>query len=506
MLRDAKWQIGQRIMTGFAGTTVPDSLRQAVKEYQIGNFILFARNVESREQLHALCAELQSLAMTYTGVPALIAIDQEGGTVSRVSEDCANVPTAMALAATQNARNAFDAGVITGRELSAMGVNFDLAPVMDVNSNPRNPVIGARSYGDSPDVVSEFGTAMIRGLREGGVLSCAKHFPGHGDTAVDSHLGLPRVEKTLSELEACELIPFRAAVEAGVDAIMTTHILFPEIEKGGVPATMSRTILHDVLRERLGFTGLIVTDCLMMNAIKTYYGTVPGARAACDAGADIVCISHDHVLAGEACEEILLHGDAAQTAESVRRIMALKETLAQRPVPPLSEVGCEAHRAATRRMREASVCRLGAALPPLGEHPFFVGCGPFASSQAVSEGVASFPEWMRGRFGGTSLLTGSNPDEAEIARAVEAAANASCVALCTLNAHMKPGQAALVRALAETGKPLVVCALRDPYDLADLPPRACGLLTFEYAPDSLAVLADVLAGRLTPTGRVPCTF
>lgn len=199
--------------------------------------------------------------------------------VSRLGADAAVVPSAMCVSATGEPRNAYLAGLITGRELSALGVNFDLAPVMDVNSNPHNPVIGVRSYGDAPETVSRYGVEMIRGLTEGGVLSCAKHFPGHGDTALDSHLSLPRVDKTLEELESCELAPFRAAIEAGVPAVMTTHILFPELEPDGVPATMSRRIITGILKERMGFKGLVVSDCMMMQAIQTYYGTVNGIVA-----------------------------------------------------------------------------------------------------------------------------------------------------------------------------------------------------------------------------------
>ena len=252
MERDIVWQVGQRLMTGFEGTEISQALRDAVHTYKIGNIILFEHNVENKEQLRRLCAELQALVQAETGTPALIAIDQEGGIVSRLKGDCAVVPSAMCVSATGKPENAYTAGKLTGEELAALGVNFDLAPVLDVNSNRKNVVIGTRSYGESPKLVAAYGVAMSRGLQAGGVLSCGKHFPGHGDTAVDSHLGLPLVEKSLEELEACELIPFRAAIDADIDAMMTTHILFPKLEKEKIPATMSRTIMTGLLRERLG--------------------------------------------------------------------------------------------------------------------------------------------------------------------------------------------------------------------------------------------------------------
>lgn len=506
---EAKRLAGQRILAGFHGLNVPEELKTLVREHLVNNFILFKRNVQSREQLAALCTELQALAMEATGQPALIAIDQEGGTVSRLSADCANVPTAMALAATGDPQNAYQAGVITGRELSAMGVNFNLAPVMDINSNPANPVIGARSYGDTPETVCAYGTEAIRGLRDGGVLTCAKHFPGHGDTAVDSHLGLPRVEKTLDELLSCELIPFRAAIEAGVSAVMTTHILFPKLDDSGVPGTMSPAIIRGLLREKLGYDGLVVSDCLMMDAIARFYGTVEGALAACDAGVDLVCISHDPALAGQACEAIARRGNMEEARRSAERIRRVRQELAALPPrPALSVVGSPEHRAQNRRMREASVSAVGAPLPALGESPFFVGCSPFVTSEIMSptQRDICFPEWMHRRFGGACLVTDINPGAEEIARAVEGARGASCVALCTFNAHMKPGQLVLLRELARLHLPMIACALRDPYDLTHLPAGVSGLLTYEYSEDTLSVLEDVFSGALLPAGRCPCAL
>ena len=499
MIRDLKWKCGQRFIAGFEGTTVPDDLRRLVKEHKVGNIILFKRNVENREQLRKLCDDLQELVMAETGLPAFISIDQEGGCVSRLPDDCAIVPTAMALAATGDPQNAYDAGVITAKELNALGVNFNLAPVMDVNSNPLNPVIGARSYSDDPATVCAFGSAMIRDLQAGGAMSCAKHFPGHGDTDVDSHLGLPKVEKTLEELEACELIPFRAAIEADVSAIMTTHILFPKLEKENLPA---KTIMQDVLRGRLGYQGLIVSDCMMMDAIAKFYGTVPGTLAACNAGVDMICICHDPDLTGQACAAVAENGDPVMTDAAAERIIAAKEKLLASG--DVSIVGCEAHRQRNREMRAASITRVGAAVPKLGDSPFFVGCFPFVPSLVASpiERSVCFPEWMRKQFGGSCMVTEVNPHSSNIAAACEAAKDASCIVLCTFNAHMKQQQLVLMRALAELKKPMVVCAMRDPYDLMKLPEGACGLLAYEYSLDALEALKPVLAGEAEAVGRL----
>lgn len=510
MEHDLTWQVGQRLMTGFSGTRVPEDLKRLIREEKVGNIILFEENIVDRDQLRCLCAELQRLVKEATGLPALIAIDQEGGVVSRLKGDCAVAPSAMAVAATGDPENAFIAGEITGRELSALGVNFDLAPVMDVNSNPHNPVIGARSYGDTTDTVSAYGTAMIRGLEAGGVLSCAKHFPGHGDTAVDSHLGLPRVDKSLAALEACELKPFRAAAEAGVSAVMTTHILFPQLEEDGVPATMSRRIITGVLRERLGYDGLVVSDCMMMGAIQQFYGTVPGCVAALGAGVDMVIVSHSTEIAAQACAAIREHAarDAAYAAEmasSLRRILAAKERLAHMPAGDFGRVGGQAHRQAMRRLREQSVTLVGpASLPPLGDKPLFLGCYPFRPTLASSpvDRRVSFPDRLRALLGGDSLVTGIDPDEEEIRAAVAAAPGHSCLVLGAYNGHVKQGQLRLMAALAALGIPMVCVALRNPYDLAKLPRGVCGLAVYEYSEESLAVTAEVLAGRLAPAGRL----
>lgn len=245
---DIREKIGQRLVFGFPGTTIPAEFAALVREYKIGNVILFRYNIESLPQLARLCADIQKLIRGATGRDAFITIDQEGGMVTRLPWDAVNVPGSMALAATGKPENAVLAAEITVRQLRGVGVNFNLAPDLDVNSNPMNPVIGVRSFGDDPQSVALFGTKAVEGYKNGGMLCCGKHFPGHGDTAVDSHIGLPCIEKTMDELEACELISFRAAIKAGIPAIMSSHILFPNIEPNGVPATMSRTIMHGRLR------------------------------------------------------------------------------------------------------------------------------------------------------------------------------------------------------------------------------------------------------------------
>ncbi len=504
MIRDITWKAGQRFVAGFHGTEIPEDFKQLVREHKVGNVILFKRNVVDAHQLKKLCDELQELIMAETGLPAFITIDQEGGAVTRLSEDCAITAGAMALASTGNVENAYQAGLITGRELNAVGVNFDLAPVMDVNSNPNNAVVGVRSFGDQPETVATYGSAWIRGLEQN-AISCAKHFPGHGDTDIDTHLDLPTVDLSLEELEKRDLVPFKAAIEAGVSAIMTTHILFPQIEKGGVPATMSKTIMQEVLRGKLGFKGIIISDCMMMQAIATYYGTVPGALAAVDAGVDLICICHDPALTAQACEEIVAKADPAMMDESIARIVAAKEALAKRERLSMDAATDPEAIKAAYEQRVASVCMVGAEeVPAIGEKPFFVGCYPFHTSQAVDQlsRFTGFTEFMQKELGGTALTTPVLPEEKDIAEAVEAAGDASGIVLCTYNAHIRRTQIDLMNKLAELGKPMIVCAMGNPYDLTDLPEGACGLTAFEYTVDMLRILKDVMTGAIKPEGTL----
>ena len=230
-----KQMLGQKLCFGFHGTEMSEEFISLIKEYKIGNVILFLRNVASADQLRKLCKDIRELILAETGYPPFIVIDQEGGMVTRLPGDAVTVLGAMAIAATGDPENARIASGITIRQLKGLGANFNMAPVLDVNNNPANPVIGVRSFGDSPEKVPAFGVASAQPYPGSGILCCGKHFPGHGDTAVDSHLGIPMVDKTEEELEQVELIPFRAAVETGIPAMMISHMMFPKIEEERVP-------------------------------------------------------------------------------------------------------------------------------------------------------------------------------------------------------------------------------------------------------------------------------
>ena len=279
---------GQSIMLRFPGPAFTREARAAFHQIQPGGVLLFGDNITSRTQIHDLCAELQREARSLDLPPLLIAIDQEGGLVSRLNADPAFVtpPGPMALSATGNPALIREAARITGRQLAELGINCNFAPVVDVNNNHRNPVIRTRSFGDSVQTVIDGSLAAIAGLHDTGVAATVKHFPGHGDTHVDSHLGLPVIPHDLDRLRTIELAPFQAAIDAGVPGVMTSHIVFPALDD--MPATLSERILTGLLREQMGFQGMIFTDSLSMDAIEDRYGHNDTAILAKRAGVDML--------------------------------------------------------------------------------------------------------------------------------------------------------------------------------------------------------------------------
>jgi len=507
-------KIGQLIVTGLPGLTIAEELRELVREWKIGNIILFAYNAENKSQLAALCGDLQRLALEETGYPALISIDQEGGRVTRLPQDAVNVPGAMAVAATGRPDYALEAGRITAKELKALGINFNLAPVLDINNNKRNPVINVRAYGDTAETVTTYGLQMLRGLQEQGVLAAVKHFPGHGDTEVDSHLGLPSVSKTLEALEELELQPFRAAIAAGAEALTIAHMLFPAIEPERVPATMSREIVTGLLKRELGYEGLIISDCLEMDAIQKYYGTAQGALGALKAGIHLLFVSHTPALVRETVqviEQAVLSGDLPMETidEAVDKVLYYKMKYASpsEEAPPLSLVGCEAHRSQASAISEASICLVEGELSPIaqgGDRTLFAGSYPYRTDRASSQvrpGL-SFPAAMAERLGGAQLLTDIDPDEAELERLLREAKDCDRVVFGLYNAVDNPGQLEAVCRLVAAGKRVTAVALGKPYDLEALTGIECGLAAFEYTQLSLSSVARVLAGEVRSEGRI----
>jgi len=507
-------KIGQMIMMGFPTEEVTPELRQTLNEYKIGNIILFTRNVATSAQLQQLCADLQENILRNTGYAAFISIDQEGGMVARMPADAVSIPAAMAVAATGNPQNAYLAGQITAEELCALGVNMNLAPDIDINSNPNNPVIGVRSFGDTKETVTEFGIALMKGLQDGGVLSVVKHFPGHGDTAVDSHLGLPKVEKTLEQLEQNELVPFKTAIDNGVCGVMSSHILFPNIEKQNLPCTMSHTMLTDLLKDKLGFDGLIITDCLEMDAIKKYYGTAKGALAAIRAGANILCISHTAALVKETVElveQAIASGDLPESTidASVEKILKYKAKYAENSVDTksISCIGSDAHKAEVARISEESITLVHQGNPELsveGKKTLFVGSYANRTTLAASSinKDFNFAEYMAKQLNGDSMITPSNPSEQDIEAVTKQAERYDRVILGMYNGQKNSGQVHLANSLCKICANVIVVSLFNPYDLALIDEQATKLAAYEYTVLSFRTLVKIFSGKVVPQGKL----
>ena len=322
-IRDA---VGQLMMVGFHGTDLSLTFLDWLEEYRPGGVILFSRNLEDPEQVARLTNALQEHA---PNPPLLIAIDEEGGRVSRLPQGFTTFPAASRVAACHASDVAYEVAAVTAQELRAVGINMNLAPVLDVNSNPANPIIGDRAYGTEPEPVCAYGLAVMQGLEDNGIIPCGKHFPGHGDTMTDSHHVLPVVGADRTRLDAVELEPFRRAISRGVPVIMTAHVRYPALDVEA-PATLSAPILTDLLRNELGFEGVTLTDDMEMRAILDHQPIGETSVRALQAGADMVVICHQQERQQEAVtaiEQALGRGDLSweRLTASVARIRALKD-------------------------------------------------------------------------------------------------------------------------------------------------------------------------------------
>lgn len=507
---DLQTKIGQRMICGFRGQELTEEFKEAVRKYKVGNVILFKHNISDGKQLKALCDEIREFITAETGQPPLIGIDQEGGIVTRLPKDCVNTPGAMALAATGKEEVIEEAAYLTAKELRAFGINMDYAPDADVNSNINNPIIGCRSFGDNPKEVATRVSASLRGFEKGKVMATAKHFPGHGDTSMDSHVSLPMIDKSYEELKEVELVPFEAMVKEGCPAFMTTHILFPQIEKENIPATMSRTIMTGLLREKMGYKGLITTDCMEMAAIQTYYGTGKGCAAAMAAGVDFVMISHTVSLIEEAVEEIKKQIEEGKISlkemdESIDRILKYKKEYC---LEPEGEWGTKEAFAAERKIRRSTFSLVGGEIPKPGEKPCFVGCADYRVGNVANVEVnkTTSAGFLASKVGGEPFVTTKDPDEEEITKAVEFVKGHTSVYINTYNGHLYEGQKKIVERIGELGIPMCVFALANPYDLAFLPKGAAGVAAWDYSNETLEEIANVILGEFEPTGKIPCAL
>lgn len=520
-------QIGQILMVGFAGTTPTPEIRELIQRYHVGNIILFSRNVQDAHQLRELTDSLQQIAREAGQVaPLLISIDQENGRVRRLGEDATTLPGNMALGAVGDEQSAYEIALASGMELRAVGVNLNLAPDVDVNNNPANPVISVRSFGEDPQQVARLASGEIRGYQHAGIATCIKHFPGHGDTATDSHLAMPTIPYEMERLERIELVPFKAGIAAGTDCVMSAHIYFPALTgETQLPGTLSPAVIRQLLREKLGFSGVTITDCLEMDAVSETVGVAQGTVLAHKAGNDLLLISHryDRQLAGiEALKAAVQSGEIAaeSIAQAAEHVLTLKKRLqeresAQAAAPDLAWVGCEAHEQLRDQIyaRSTTLVRNDANVLPLHLEPeqrllvIYMHRESWTRVEDKSYPEAYLLECLRQRHANTSAIVLSNATTpAEYEDLYRAASEADTILMVTVNALLETQQAEIMRKLIELKRPLVGLAPYSPYDLLAFPELGTYLVTYEYTRPAIAAAVRAMFGEIQFQGKLPVSL
>ncbi|KQW15578.1 glycoside hydrolase family 3 protein [Streptomyces sp. Root369] len=492
---------------------------EMIARYRVGGIIYFtwAHNTRDPHQIADLSNGIQQASLRQPrGLPVLVSTDQEHGIVCRVGEPATLFPGAMAIGAGGSRKDARTLGRIAGQELRAIGIRQNYSPVADVNVNPANPVIGVRSFGSEAGAVAGLVAAEVAGYQGAGVAATAKHFPGHGDTAVDSHYGFPVITHSRELWEKLDAVPFRSAIRAGIDSIMTAHIQFPALDASGDPATLSHPILTGILRGELGYDGVVVTDSLGMEGVRTKYGDARVPVLALKAGVDQLLNPPSLDVAWNAVLEAVRDGELteARLDESILRILRLKARLGLFEEPYVSHggvtrtVGTPAHLAAADRIAERTTTLLvneGRVLPlNRNTHPklLVVGADPASPSGTTGPptGVLAAALTELG-FTATALPTGTAPSAATVAQAVAAAQDADALIVGTYN--ITAAQKTLVEQLVATGRPVVAVAIRNPYDVAQLPTVPAYLAAYSWTDVELRAAARVIAGQAAPRGKLP---
>ncbi|MFE9880015.1 glycoside hydrolase family 3 protein [Streptomyces sp. NPDC005784] len=494
---------------------------ELIAKYRVGGIIYFAwaHNTRDPHQIADLSNGIQRASLEQPrGLPLLISTDQEHGIVARVGKPATLFPGAMALGAGGSRADARTVGRIGGAELRAIGISQDYSPDADVNVNPANPVIGVRSFGADPDAVAGMVAAEVKGYQSSGVAATAKHFPGHGDTAVDSHFGFPVITHSRELWSALDAVPFRAAIRAGIDSIMTAHIMVPALDPAGDPATLSHPILTGILRGELGYDGVVVTDSLGMEGVRTKYGDDRVPVLALKAGVDQLLNPPDLSVAWNAVLNAVRGGELteARLDESILRILRLKSKHGVLSDPYVREggvdrvVGIPAHLRAADRIAERTTTLLvnKEGLLPLSRRctPRVLVVGADPASPSLSDGPPTTV--LAGAltelgFTATALSTGTAPSATTIAKAVAAAADADAVVVGTYNVTATGSQKTLVERLLATGVPVIAVAIRNPYDIALLPGVGACLASYSWTDVEVRAAARVIAGRVDPRGKLP---
>ncbi len=518
---DIAQAISQKLMLAFTGTVPSRQILGTLRHRPIGGVTLFrAGNVADPMQVCQLTAALQQAAAAGGHPPLLVGADQEGGQLIAI-HGTTPFPGNLALAATGSVDLARRTGHAIGRELAAMGINVNYAPVCDVNINPQNPVVGTRSFGEDPAIVARMATAMVEGMQLAGVAATAKHFPGHGDTSSDSHHGLIVVPHGQERLQRVELPPFAAAIAAGVTLVMTAHVALPTLTDGlALPATLAPQIVRGLLRGELGFTGLIISDAMDMGAIGSGAARVIDAVAAVAAGVDLLLL-HSDVGAQQQVYDGLVHAaqrgllSRSDLIDSAERVLALKRWLAEQPRPSPEVIGSSEHQALAAEVaaRAITLVRDDAGLLPLRLPaaarvavvvPQPIDLTPADTSSYVTCELARAVRRYHSSV--DDFVIPADPAESQLAALRQRLVDYELVIIGTINATGQPGQAALVNTILAADIPTIAVALRMPYDLSSFPTAPVYLSVYSVLSPSMDALADALWGAAPIDGRLPVSI
>jgi beta-N-acetylhexosaminidase len=484
-------KVGQLLMVHFHGETANAEAQILIQETKVGGIIYYnwSNGLYSQTQVATLSAGLQKLTENNRiPLPLLIAADQEGGIVSRLRQGFTEFPGNKALGMTGDPALAEAAAFAMGQELYSVGINMNLAPVVDINTNPQNPVIGLRSFGEDPETVIAFGEQALNGYKRAHIISTLKHFPGYGDVSVDPHSALPLVNKSKAELESTELLPF-AQLAASADAIMTAHILVPALDEENCATLSEKTLTY--LRETLGFQGVIVADSLVMEGVLTKCGTVDEASiAALNAGCDLLILG-GKLLIGE-------HSGFELTTPAVQRIhnslvQAVKEGRIQEA---RLDQAVEKILTLKKRYTQIDPCALAQKIASLALRTIQ---GDLTALHEKNLCIIA-PQLLRTNIEKTTLLhkgksyffESLNPSSLDIEAALQQTQTAEAIILCSYNAWKNPSQAALIHALIDTGKPVCLLVTRDPLDATLFPKATCIINTFSPTTPSIQAVCDQL--------------
>lgn len=491
MNESLKKKLGQMFCFGILGETITEEEKSVMQRYAIGNFILFSSNIVSVDQLCKLNSDLRKLTFAQSGEYPFLSLDQEGGWVTRLYEGAALMPGAMSLAA--GAPDRIGAvGEYMGKILRATGCNMNYAPILDVNVDPRNPIIGSRAYGDDPETVAKLGVAMAKGLERAGVIACVKHFPGHGNVSVDSHLSLPENDTDLETLEKTDLLPFQRAVQAGVGSVMSAHIKFTKISNQ--PATMSHEVITGILRQKMGFEGLVTTDSMRMHAISKTCGVGEGAVRAIEAGIDIVLLPGTIEEQHECMAAVYAAVESGRITperieESYQRICGYKKKFDLAAAEPDFALACKlienesviAENKANM-YHAITVLKNSDLLNRLSQGRVKCFAPISVTLRGVEEarsGVLSFADAFAARFENAEAvkisLDGLTP---EVKAELDGEYDLAVVGV--FNARLKPAQLEVFRAIRATGKPVVAVLLQTPYDAEFVKDADAIICSYEY--------------------------